>query len=153
MELCDPLTGRFITDGYRDGSKRQEFVDAVALKLHEVVVAMEITAAVTASAEVFAAAREARYTMDAAHLWRLAASVCRFHRSLRYGTAFWSRIQIRFHKKDRLSDFPRRLRPDAEQTSNSKAKRLENNLRRTALSERAENRVQQQLPEVSRAGS
>jgi hypothetical protein len=70
MELCNPLTGRFMTDGYPDGSKRQEFVDAVALKLHEVVVATEITAAVTASAEVFAAAREARHTMDAAHLWR-----------------------------------------------------------------------------------
>jgi len=73
MELCDPLTGRFSTDGHPDTSKREEFVDAVALKLHEVVVALEIAAAVTANAEVFAAAREARHTMDAADLWRYRA--------------------------------------------------------------------------------
>jgi hypothetical protein len=67
MELCDRLTGRFMTDGHPGVSTREEFVDAVALKLHEVVVALEITAAVTANAEVFATARHA---MDAADLWR-----------------------------------------------------------------------------------
>jgi hypothetical protein len=70
MELCDPLTGRFMTDGHLDDSKREEFVDAVALKLHELVVALEITAAITANSEVFAAARQARHAMDAADLWR-----------------------------------------------------------------------------------
>ena len=70
MELCDPLTGRFMTGGHPDASKREGFVDAVALKLHEVIVALEFTAATTAHADVFTAARNARHAMDAADLWR-----------------------------------------------------------------------------------
>jgi hypothetical protein len=30
MELSDPLTVRFMTDGHLDGTKREEFLDAVA---------------------------------------------------------------------------------------------------------------------------
>jgi hypothetical protein len=70
MELCDPLTGRFFVSGHPDVSKREEFVDAVFLKLHEVVVAIELTAAVTANDAVFRAAREARHTMDGTAPWK-----------------------------------------------------------------------------------
>jgi hypothetical protein len=72
MELYDPHTGRFMMRGHQSPSKRQEFVEVVALKLHEVVVALEITAAVTAHADIFHAAREARHTMDATDPWKWA---------------------------------------------------------------------------------
>lgn len=51
--------------GHASASKRKEFVEAVCLKLHEVVCALEITAAVTANAAIFQAAREARHALDA----------------------------------------------------------------------------------------
>jgi hypothetical protein len=70
MELYNPLTCRFLVGGHPDVSKRDEFVEAVFLKLHEVVVALELTAAVTAHAAVFRAAREARHTMDASEPWK-----------------------------------------------------------------------------------
>ncbi len=70
MELCDPLTGRFFVSGHPDISKREEFVDAVFLKLHEVVVAIELTAAVTDNDAVFRAAREARHTLDGTAPWK-----------------------------------------------------------------------------------
>jgi len=70
MELCDPDTGRFMMRGHLSPSKRQEFVEAVLLKLHEVVVALEITAAVTAHAEIFKAARDARHVMDDSEPWK-----------------------------------------------------------------------------------
>ncbi len=56
MELCNPRTGAFSMQGHPESAKRQEFVEAVFLKMHEVVVAVELTAAVTAHAEVFKAA-------------------------------------------------------------------------------------------------
>ena len=71
MELCNPLTGIFEMRGHPEAAKREEFVEAVFLKLHEVVVAVEFTAAVTAHAEVFSAAREARHVMDASEPWKL----------------------------------------------------------------------------------
>jgi hypothetical protein len=71
MELCDPLTGRFVVDGHPDVSKRKEFVEAVFLKLHEVVIALELTAAVTGQDAVFRAVREARHTMDQSEPWKL----------------------------------------------------------------------------------
>jgi hypothetical protein len=70
MELCSPLTGRFLTGGHPESSKRAEFVEAVFLKLHEVVVALEFTAAVTAHAAVFRAVRDARHAMDTSDPWR-----------------------------------------------------------------------------------
>jgi hypothetical protein len=70
MELYSPLTGRFLVGGHPDVSKREEFVEAVFLKLHEVVVALEFTAGITAHAAVFRAAREARHTMDASEPWK-----------------------------------------------------------------------------------
>ena len=70
MELCNPSTGVFAMRGHPEEPKRQEFVEAVFLKMHEVVVAVEFTAAVTAHAEVFKAAREARHVMDAAEPWK-----------------------------------------------------------------------------------
>jgi hypothetical protein len=70
MELFDLRTGRFVMRGHPDQEKRIEFVEAVFLRLHEVVVAIELTAAVTANGAVFHAAREARHTMDASDPWR-----------------------------------------------------------------------------------
>jgi hypothetical protein len=70
MELCDPSSGRFMMWGHVSPLKREEFVEAVFLKLHEVVVAIEFTAAVTANAKIFRLAREARHAMDASEPWR-----------------------------------------------------------------------------------
>ncbi|MGH2396598.1 MAG: hypothetical protein ACRDFW_06330, partial [bacterium] len=72
MELYDPYSGRFMMRGQLSASKRQEFVEAVFLKLHEVVVALEFTAAVTAHGEVFKAARHARHIMDESEPWKRA---------------------------------------------------------------------------------
>lgn len=69
MELCDPRRGIFAMRGHPAEEKRQEFVEAVFLKMHEVVVAVEFTAAVTAHADVFRAARDARHVMDASEPW------------------------------------------------------------------------------------
>jgi hypothetical protein len=70
MELWNPPTHSFEMGGHPSTAKREEFVGAVFLKMHEVVVAAELTAAVTAHAEVFAQAREARRTMDASKPWK-----------------------------------------------------------------------------------
>jgi hypothetical protein len=70
MELYDPLTGLFMMSGHASTSKREEFVEAVLLKLHEVIIALEITAAVTANASIFKAARKARHKMDAIEPWK-----------------------------------------------------------------------------------
>lgn len=70
MELCDADTGCFMMRGHLSPSKRQEFVETVFLKLHEVVIALEFTAAVTAHAEIFKAARDARHAMDDSGPWK-----------------------------------------------------------------------------------
>jgi hypothetical protein len=70
MELYDPDSVRFMMRGHRFLSTRRAYVEAVFLKLHEVVCAIEYTAAVTAHEEVFNAAREARHAMDASELWK-----------------------------------------------------------------------------------
>ena len=70
MELCDPRSGRFMMCGHQSMFKREEFIEAVLLKLHEVVVAIEFTAAVTANARIFKLARDARHAMDGSDLWR-----------------------------------------------------------------------------------
>ena len=74
MELWNPRTGSFEMRGHSSHAKREEFVDAVFLKMHEVVVATELTAAKTSHAEVFAQAREARRAMDAAEPWKYQAT-------------------------------------------------------------------------------
>jgi hypothetical protein len=70
MELCNPRTSLFAMRGHPSAAKRQEFVEAVFLKMHEVVVAVEFTAAVTAHVHVFETAREARHIMDASEPWK-----------------------------------------------------------------------------------
>jgi hypothetical protein len=70
MELLNRLTGHFAMRGHPDDEKREEFVEAAFLMLHEVVVAIEFTAAATSNASVFHAAREARHTMDASKPWK-----------------------------------------------------------------------------------
>lgn len=70
MELWNSHTGRFEMRGHPDSSKRDEFIEAVFLKMHGVVAATELTAAVTAHKEVFEQARAARRAMDEALPWR-----------------------------------------------------------------------------------
>jgi hypothetical protein len=74
MDLYDPLTCAFAMRGHPDAAKRAESIEAAYLKLHEVVVAIELTAAVNSNAEVFEAAREARHRMDASDPWKLSRS-------------------------------------------------------------------------------
>lgn len=70
MELWYPQTGVFEMRGHPSHAKREEFVEAVFLKMHEVVVATELTAAKTSHAHVFEQAREARRAMDATDPWK-----------------------------------------------------------------------------------
>ena len=70
MELWNPSTGSFDMRGCPATSKRDEYVEAVFLKMHAVVVTTELTAAMTAHSDVFAQAREARRTMDASDPWK-----------------------------------------------------------------------------------
>jgi hypothetical protein len=69
MELYNPGTGDFAMHGNVDPAQREEFIEAALLKVHEVVVAIEITAAVTSQPAVFTEARAARRTMDASAPW------------------------------------------------------------------------------------
>ncbi len=64
MELYHPRTGRFMMRGHPAPPKRQEFVDAVYRILHEIVCAVELTAAVTAQPEIRQAVRNLKHTMD-----------------------------------------------------------------------------------------
>jgi hypothetical protein len=70
MELFNPRTGVFSMRGHPEPAKCQEFETAVFLKMHEVVVAVILTAAVMAQAEVFKAAREALRLMDCSEPWK-----------------------------------------------------------------------------------
>lgn len=70
MELWNQRTSVFEMRGHTSHAKREEFVEAVFLKMHEVVVATELTAAKTAHAEVFSQAREARRAMDVSEPWK-----------------------------------------------------------------------------------
>ena len=70
MELYDPDTVSFMLSGHLSQPKRQEFVESVFLKLHEVVIALKITAAVTADAEIFKAAHDAIQIMDESEPWK-----------------------------------------------------------------------------------
>jgi hypothetical protein len=64
MELYDLQRGEFMMRGHRSTEKRSEFVEAVFMKMHEVVAAVQLTAAVTGHEVVFDAARAARRQMD-----------------------------------------------------------------------------------------
>lgn len=64
MELYDPHIDRFRMHGLRSRRKYREHVESVFLKLHEVVTALEFTAAITAHKEVFKATRDARRALD-----------------------------------------------------------------------------------------
>ena len=64
MELWDPTARRFQVKGMPEAAKKEEYVDAVILKLHGVVSAIECVAAMTACEEVFNKAREARRKLD-----------------------------------------------------------------------------------------
>ena len=65
MELYDPRVGTFMMDGHVSISTRQAFVEAICGKLHEVVVAVETTAAIGGNAGVFQAAGDAKRALDA----------------------------------------------------------------------------------------
>ena len=66
MELYDPNLGHFSMRGSRFPWKRQYCIEWVFLKLHEVVIALQITAAVTGHEEVWKATDDARRILDAA---------------------------------------------------------------------------------------
>ena len=66
MELYDPGVGHFRMRGFRSQSKQQDHVRLVFAKLHEVVGALECTAAVTAHEEIWKATRDARRALDGA---------------------------------------------------------------------------------------
>lgn len=70
MELCDADTGLFMMRSHHSPTKRQEFVEAIFLKLHEVAITLELTAAVTGNEEIFYAARDARHSMDNLEPWK-----------------------------------------------------------------------------------
>lgn len=70
FELFDLTTGRFLLRGHPDPEARQLHAEAVALVLHTVISAIELTAAVSSVASVFDAAREARRAIDARDLWK-----------------------------------------------------------------------------------
>jgi hypothetical protein len=71
MELFNPRTGRFEMRGHPASSKRREHVEKVFLKgLHQVVCAIQQTAAVTSNAAVHDAAREAKQAIDVSEPWR-----------------------------------------------------------------------------------
>ena len=70
MELWNPETGSFEMRGHPSTAKRVQFVEAVFLKMHEVVVATEIVAAKTSHRKVFEQARETRRSMDASAPWK-----------------------------------------------------------------------------------
>ena len=70
MELYDPVTGRFMMRGHPLAQKRQEFVTHVCLKLHEVVCAIELTAAVTPQPEVLQAVGDLRRAIDNSEPWK-----------------------------------------------------------------------------------
>ena len=70
MELWNPRTRLFEMRGHSFLKKREKFVEAVFLKMHEVVVAVEVTAAMTGHSEVFKQVRQARRTMDTNEPWK-----------------------------------------------------------------------------------
>ena len=72
MELWSDQRGTFMMRSHSSAAKRDEFIEAVFQKMHEVVVATELTAAALGNAAVFEQARKARRTMDATEPWRLA---------------------------------------------------------------------------------
>lgn len=70
MELCEPRSGVFVMRGHPDPATRYLHEEAVVMKLHEVVTAIEITAGVTANTGVFEAARTTRREMDTRTPWK-----------------------------------------------------------------------------------
>ena len=72
LELWNDQRGTFMMRSHASAAKRDEFIEAVFMKMHEVVVATELTATALGNAAVFEQARQARRTMDATEPWRLA---------------------------------------------------------------------------------
>lgn len=70
MDLWHPRTCVFEMRGHPSPQKQEKFIEAVFLKMHEVVVAVELTAAVTSHCAVFKQAREVRRAMDATKPWK-----------------------------------------------------------------------------------
>jgi hypothetical protein len=70
MELWNPEIGRFMSGGNLPPQRKDDYLVMVFLKLHEVVVAIEFTAAVLRKARIFMIARETRHTMDGAWPWK-----------------------------------------------------------------------------------
>jgi hypothetical protein len=75
MDLYEPLEGNFAMKGYPNSIKRKDYVDSVFLKMHEVVAAIEVTAALTGDKKVFEESREVRRLMDESDPWRTLQTV------------------------------------------------------------------------------
>lgn len=73
MDLYNHIEGNFAMNGHPNPNKRKDYVDAVFLKMHEVVISIEQTAALTGQKKVFEEARAARRLMDASDPWRIIA--------------------------------------------------------------------------------
>ena len=72
LELWNDQRGTFMMRSHASAAKHDEFIEAVFMKMHEVVVATELTATALGNAAVFEQARKARRTMDATEPWRIA---------------------------------------------------------------------------------
>jgi hypothetical protein len=70
MELWNPEIGRFMAGGNLPPQRKDDYLVMVYLKLHEVVVAVEFTAAVLRDARILMIARQTRHTMDDAWPWK-----------------------------------------------------------------------------------
>ena len=71
LELWSDQRGTFMVRSHASAAKRDEFIEAVFMKMREVVVAMELTATALGNTAVFEQARKARHTMNATEPWRL----------------------------------------------------------------------------------
>ena len=72
MELWSDQRGTFMMRSHSSAAKRNEFVEAVFMKIPEVVGATELTAVALGSTAVIEQAGKARRTMDATEPWRRA---------------------------------------------------------------------------------
>ena len=72
LELWSDQRGTFMVRSHASVAKHDEFIEAVFMKMPEVVVATELTATALGNAAVFEQARKARRTMNATEPWSLA---------------------------------------------------------------------------------
>ena len=72
LELWNDQRGTFMMRSHSSAAKRDEFIEAVFMKMYEVVVATELTAKALGSEAISEQARKTRRTMNATEPWSLA---------------------------------------------------------------------------------